>query len=190
MTVHPATRNLDGIEVPAAGLWRIDPGHAEVSFVGRHFMLTKIRGRFVDVDAAVRISERAAESTIEATIGMASVSSGDDARDDHLRSADFFDVARFPTALFRSTSIEWSGRTGVVTGDLTIKDVTRPIALDVEYLGTVHDPWDNDRAVFAAEGRLDRRDWGLTWNVMLDSGGVLVSHEIALELHVELIRAE
>ncbi len=184
-----ATRTIAGIELPAAGTWKVDPGHADVAFVGRHFMLTKVRGRFTGVDATVTIADDPEDSVVEALIDMATVASGDQARDDHLRSPDFFDVEQWPTATFRSTSVAWAGRHGKITGDLTIKDATRPVTLDVEFLGAVRDPWGADRAVLAATGRINREDWGLTWNVVLEAGGVLVSKEIDLELHVELIRA-
>jgi len=183
-----ATRTVDGVQLPAAGVWKVDPGHAEVAFVGRHFMLTKVRGRFTDVDATVHIGERPIDSVIHATIAMASVHSGDPTRDDHLRSADFFDVDRWPTATFRSTAVSWDGHSGTVTGDLTIKDVTRPVTLTLDYLGHARDPWGSDRVVFDAVGRIDREDWGLTWNMLLETGGVLVSKDITLDLHVELIR--
>lgn len=119
---------------------------------------------------------------------MASVDSGDAARDDHLRSPDFFDVAQHPTATYRSCRIDWDGTAGTLVGDLTIVGVTREVTLAVDYLGHVRDPWDDDRAVFAAHGEIDRRDWGLTWNMTLDTGGLLVSNTIGLELHVELVR--
>jgi polyisoprenoid-binding protein YceI len=183
-----AVRSINGVELPATGVWTVDPGHAEVGFVGRHFMLTKVRGRFTRVDATVEIAETPQESRVEAIIDMASVESGDEARDDHLRSPDFFDVATWPTATFRSTDVTWSGTAGTLKGLLTLKDVTRPVALDVEYLGYVRDPWGADRAVFDAIGRINREEWGLTWNMVLDTGGLLVSKEITLELHVELIR--
>ncbi len=183
-----ATRIVAGVELPAPGVWKVDPGHAEIGFAGRHFMLTKVRGRFTGVDATVTIAEEPTETTVEATIDMTSVSSGDQARDDHLRSPDFFDVEHWPTAEFRSTAVSWVGRRGVLTGDLTIKDVTRPVTLQVEFLGAVTDPWGGERAVFEASGRIDREDWGLTWNIVLEAGGVVVSKQIELEFHVELIR--
>ncbi len=176
-----ATRTVTGVELPAPGVWKVDPGHAEIGFIGRHFMLTKVRGRFTGVDATVTVADDPAASSVEATIDMASVSSGDQARDDHLRSPDFFDVARWPTAAFHSTGFSWDGGRGVLAGDLTIKGVTR-------YLGAVTDPWGGERAVFEASGRIDREDWGLTWNMVLEAGGVLVSKQIDLEFHVELIR--
>ncbi len=183
-----ATRVIAGVELPAPGAWKVDPVHAEVGFVGRHFMLTKVRGRFTGVDATVTIAADPTASVVEATIDMASVASGDQARDDHLRSPDFFDVERWPTATFHSTEITWDGRRGTLTGDLTIKDVTRPVTLDVEYLGAVTDPWGGERAAFEATGRIDREDWGLTWNMLLEAGGVVVSKQIDLEFHVELVR--
>ncbi len=184
------TRTITGVELPAAGVWTVDPSHAEVGFVGRHFGLTKVRGRFTGVEGTVTIADDPAESSIDVTIDMATVSSGDDARDDHLRSADFFDVAHHPTATFRSSGLGLGvdGTTASLTGQLTIKNVTRPVTLDVDYLGQATDPWGNERSVFSATGRINREDWGLTWNMVLDSGGLIVSKEIALEIEVELIR--
>src|SRR3954468_25093346 len=103
------TRGAAGTDLPAAGTWTIDPGHAEVAFIGRHFMLTKVRGRFTDVGGVVVITDDPADSTVEVTIGMASVNSGNDTRDDHLRSAELFDVATFPTATYRSSRVVWTG---------------------------------------------------------------------------------
>ena len=118
---------------------------------------------------------------------MTTLASGDEARDTHLRSADFFDVERHPTATFESTAVHWDGTTDTVTGDLTIKGVVRPVTLEVDYVGYAYDPWDNHRAVFSARGRVDREDWGLSWNMPLARGGVLVSREIELVLEVELV---
>lgn len=183
-----ATRNLGGVELPAVGTWKVDPGHAEVGFVGRHFMLTKVRGRFTQVDGTVQVSETPKDSKVSVVIDMASVNSGDQTRDDHLKSADFFDVANYPTATFTSTEVAWDGSTGgTLMGELTIKGVAKPLTLNVDYVGHARDPWDNDRAVFSAKGKIDRSDWGLTWNMPLAQGGLLVSKEIELEIEVELI---
>jgi polyisoprenoid-binding protein YceI len=187
-TITPPTRIVAGVELPAAGTWDIDPGHAEVAFIGRHFMLTRIRGRFTGVAGALTVAERPDESTVEVSIDMASVSSGDQARDEHLRSPDFFDVEAHPTATFRSTSVHWSGASGALEGELTIKGVTRPVVLEVEYAGFAHDPFGNDKAVFNARGRIDREAWGLTWNMVLEAGGLLVSKHIDIELEVETVR--
>jgi polyisoprenoid-binding protein YceI len=183
----PATRTIDGTQLPAAGTWQIDPGHAEVGFVGRHFGLTKVRGRFTGIDGAVVVADDPAGSSVEVTIDMRTVSSGDPSRDDHLRSADFFDVDHHPTATYRSTAVHVAGTSGTVDGDLTIKGITRPVRLQMDYLGHAADPWGNDRAVFSANSKINREDWGLTWNMLLEAGGLLVSKEIALEIEVELI---
>jgi polyisoprenoid-binding protein YceI len=184
-----ATRVVEHIELPAAGTWTIDPGHAEVGFVGRHFGLTKVRGRFTDVEGSVTVGERPDSSDVKVVIGMASVSSGDTARDDHLRSEDFFDVVNHPQATFRSTGVVTTGAEGRITGDLTIKGITRPVTLAAEYVGHATDPWGADRAVFSAAATINREDWDLTWNMVLEAGGLLVSKEIRLEIEVELVRA-
>lgn len=186
-TASAVTRTVEGYEVPVAGTWKVDPGHAEVGFVGRHFMLTKVRGRFTGVDGSVVIAENPRESKVSVTIEMASVNSGDDTRDNHLRSEDFFDVTNHPTATFVSDSVDWNGESGSMTGALTIKDISRPVTLQFSYVGSARDPWDNDRAVFSAHGRVSREDWNLTWNMPLANGGLLVSKEIDLEIEVETI---
>jgi polyisoprenoid-binding protein YceI len=183
-----AARTADGIDLPAPGRWAIDPGHAEVGFVGRHFGLTKIRGRFTGVAGEVVIDDDRSASSVVVTIDTASVSSGDAARDEHLRSADFFDVDRHPTATFRSTAVTMDGPSATLAGELTIKGVSRPVTLDVDYLGRAHDPWGNERSVFSAAGTIDREDWGMTWNMLLETGGLLVSKQIRLEIELELIR--
>ncbi|HST66543.1 MAG TPA: YceI family protein [Mycobacteriales bacterium] len=182
-----ATRYVGGTELPAAGTWELDPGHAEVGFVGRHFLLTKVRGRFPGVRGTVTVAPEPGESRVSVTIDMASVNSGDETRDAHLRSPDFFDVEQHQTATYESTDVQWDGTAGTMTGDLTIKGVRRPVTLAVDYVGYARDPWGNDRAVFSAHGRVDREDWGLTWNMPLDRGGLLVSKEIELVIEAELI---
>lgn len=183
-----ATRTLNDVELPAPGKWILDPGHAEVAFIGRHFMLTRVRGRFPGVEGAIDIADEPNESSLSIEIEMSSVHSGDQARDDHLRSADFFDVKVHPKATFTSTAIDWSGTTGQLSGLLVIRDVARPVDLDVEYLGHVEDPWGNDRAAFSASGRINREDWDLTWNMFLESGGVVVSKEIDIDIQAEFVR--
>ena len=172
----------------APGVWTVDPGHAEVGFVGRHFGLTKVRGRFTGIDGTIVVANDIAASTIDVTIDMATVNSGDSTRDDHLRSGDFFDVANHPTGHFRSIGITHDGGRGAINGDLTLKGVTRAVSLDAEFVGAVLDPWGGERAVFSANTTIDREDWGLTWNMILDTGGLLVSKKIQLEIEVELVR--
>jgi polyisoprenoid-binding protein YceI len=183
----PATRTINDTQLPATGTWQIDPGHAEVGFVGRHFGLTKARGRYTGVDGAAVGADDPHASSVQVTIDMRSVSSGDQSRDDHLRSADFFDVEHHPTATYRSTAVHVDGTSGTIDGDLTIKGVTRPVRLWMDYLGHATDPWGNDRAIFSASSKINREDWGLTWNMLLEAGGLLVSKEITLEIEVELV---
>ena len=182
-----ASHLVDGIDVPVAGNWIIDPGHAEVAFIGRHFMLTKVRGRFTDVTGVIRIGDDPARSRVDVTIGTASVTSGSSERDDHLRSPDLFDVDRFPTATFWADDVEWSGSHAKVAGHLTIVGIERPVVLEVDLVGTTVDPWGSARAVFSVFTEIDREDWGLTWNVALEAGGVLVSKKIRIEIELEAI---
>jgi polyisoprenoid-binding protein YceI len=183
-----AMRIVDGAEVPVAGTWSVDPGHSEVGFVGRHLGLAKTRGRFTGVDGTVHVADDPTASTIEVIIDMASVESGLTNRDDHLRSASWFDVDNHPTAQFHSTAITMDGNGGTVTGDLTVKGITRTVELDVEFLGHARDPWGNDRAAFSASATINREDWGITNDMTLDSGRLLVSKRIQLQLELELIR--
>jgi polyisoprenoid-binding protein YceI len=187
-TALSATRSIGGVAVPTAGAWSIDTGHTSVEFIGRHFMLTKIRGRFAAVAGSVVIADDPAESSVSVVIDMTSVESGSEERDTHLRSADFFDVEHHPTATFESTGVDWHGDRAVVHGALTIVGVTRDVDLDVEFVGGTPDPWGNLRAVFSATAELDREDWGLTWNMPLEKGGLLVSKRIQLEIESELVR--
>ena len=136
---------------PPPGTWDIDPGHADVAFTGRHLMLTKVRGRFHRRHGQRHgRRETMSDSTVDVTIGMASVESGSSARDEHLRSAELFDVEKFPEATFRSVSVDWHGNGGVVHGDLTIHGTTRRVPLQVTFEGYVRDPWGADRAIFSA----------------------------------------
>jgi polyisoprenoid-binding protein YceI len=181
------TRIAEGAELPAPGRWQIDPGHTELAFIGRHFMLTKVRGRFTGLSGVIEVAERPGDSTAEVTIDMASVESGNEARDEHLRSADFFDVTNHPTATFSVRASDWHGTRGVLAGELTLRGVTRPVALQAEYLGYAADPWGGHRAVFTAAGTIDREDWGLTWNLPLDGGGLVVSNKIRIEIELEAV---
>jgi polyisoprenoid-binding protein YceI len=187
---HPApavTRLACGAELPIPGRWEIDPGHTEVAFIGRHFMLTKVRGRFTGVSGVIEVAEEPGESTVEVTIDMTSVESGNQARDDHLRSPDFFDATAHPTATFTGRAAGWQGTHGTLAGELTIRGITRPVTLAAGYLGHVADPWGGQRAIFTAETTLNREDWGLTWNMPLDGGGLLVSKEIRIEIEAEAV---
>jgi len=150
-------------------------------------MLTKVRGRFTGLSGVIEVAEAPGDSTVDVAIDMASVESGNEARDEHLRSADFFDVAHHPTATFSARAAGWQGTRGVLAGELTLRGVTRPVTLHAEYLGYTADPWGGHRAVFTASGTIDREDWGLTWNLPLDGGGLVVSREIRIEIELEAV---
>ena len=187
MTTVTATRSLGGTILPVPGVWDLDPGHTEVAFTGRHFMLTKVRGRFTGVSGTVTVAEDPGESVVEVAIDMATVESGNPTRDEHLRSSELFQVERFPEATFRSVQVDWRGTSGVVVGDLTIHGVTKRVPLDVVFEGHARDPWGGERAIFSAQTRINREDFGVTWNVALETGGVLVSKEILITIDVETV---
>lgn len=184
----PPTRLVAGIEVPAVGTWAIDPDHAYVGFSARRLAVASIRGRFAAVLGQVNVAEELSDSSVEAIIATASVASGSGDRDDQLRSAEHLDVDRHPTAVFRSTHTRWNGRRGQVIGQLTLVGVTNTVELEVVYRGTVVDPWGVHRSVFSAGCVINRDDWGVSWNVTLEGGGLLVSRHIGIEIEVETIR--
>lgn len=148
-----------------------------------------MRGRFTDVTGRVVIAPQMSDSSVEVTIGMASVESGAADRDDHIRSADLFDVERYPTATFVSRSVDWSGTSGTVHGDLTIHGVTRRVPLIVSFEGYVPDPWGGHRAIFSARTAVNREEFGITWNMALEAGGLLVSKDVRIEIELETVLA-
>lgn len=179
------TRMVDGREVPAVGTWAIDPTHTQAEFVARHLMVSKVRGGFADLSGSIVVADDPTDSTVEIVLQTASVSSGTADRDAHITSEDFFDVATYPEIRFVSTSVEPSGSDWRLHGDLTIKGVTNPVTLDFSFLGIISDPWGNGKAVFSASAEVEREQWGLTWNVPLEGGGVLVSKTIKLEIEAQ-----
>jgi len=173
------------------GTWTIDPTHTRLGFVARHAMVTKVRGSFTDFAGSLTLDgANPGASSATVTVQMASVESGTADRDAHLTSADFFDVETYPTMSFASTAVKQTdGDEFVLLGDLTIKDVTRPVEIEVELDGIVTDPFGNTRAGFEGEAEISRKDFGLTWNVPLDAGGVLVSDKIKIQLDVSATKA-
>ncbi len=164
----PASTSTDRSQYPAAGVWELDPAHTSVEFVARHMMVTKVRGRFADLSGKFEIGDEITESVIDVDIDVASLSTGSADRDGHLISADFFDVDQHPTIHFTSTFITPAGDRWKAAGDLTIRGVTKPVTLYLEYLGQVQDPWGNTKAQFSMSTEVEREDWGLTWNVPLE----------------------
>jgi polyisoprenoid-binding protein YceI len=165
--------------------WNIDSAHTVVAFTGKHMMITKVRGHFKGVTGAIEFDESDfAKSAVEISIPAASIDSGMEMRDGHLRSADFLDAENHPALTFTSTSIVPKGDRWAITGDLTIRGVTRTVVLDTEFLGIVRNMQGARHAGFEASTKIKRSDWGLTWNVGLEAGGFLVSDDIAIELEV------
>jgi polyisoprenoid-binding protein YceI len=173
-----------------ATTWNIDAAHTEVGFEVKHLMISKVRGRFAGVSGVIQLDgSDLANSSVVAEIDAASIDTRQEQRDAHLRSADFFDVERFPAIRFSSTRVErGTGDDFEVHGELTIRDVTRPVVLSVTDEGRGRDPWGGDRAGFSASLVVDRRDFGLTWNQALETGGVLVANEIRISLEVQAVR--
>lgn len=181
------TRVMDGREIPATGTWDLDPTHLSVTFEARHMMIAKVRGAFTASTGTISVEDTLAASSVDVTIDIASLDSGDEGRDTHLLSEDFLDVEQYPTMTFTGSNLEVVGDRYRLDGELTIKDVTRPVSLDLEFTGAVIDPWGNARAAFAASSEIDRTDWGLTWNVPLETGGVLVSKTIKIVIDAEAV---
>lgn len=168
--------------------WNIDTTHSSVEFGVKHLGISTVRGRFREFTGAVDLDEDGVLRGVEATITAQSIDTGVEQRDQHLRSPDFFDAARFPTLEFRSTRIEPQGQGRYrVTGDLTMRGQTHPVTLEVEAADPVKDPWGNRRSAATASGRLNRKDWGLTWNQVLEFGGLAVAEEVRLTLDVEAV---
>lgn len=170
--------------------WNIDPAHSRAEFTVRHMMVTKVRGAFEDISGWLDFDEEnPANSQIEATIQVATINTNAADRDNHLRSPDFFDVDHFPTMSFKSTSIEITGdNVGKVTGDLTIRGTTKEVTFDVEFFGTASSPFGDERAGFSGTTKIDREDFGLTWNVALETGGVLVGREVTINVDLQVVQ--
>jgi len=170
-----------------AGKWTVDQAHSSVEFIVRHLMVSKVRGSFKTFTAEVVIADNIEDSSVTATIEAESITTRDDNRDAHLRSADFFEVEKYPQITFKSTSLTRKGDDWAMIGDLTIKDVTHPIELTLEFNGTQQDTYGNLRAGVSASGQLSREQWGLSWNAALETGGVMVGDKVTLEIEVEMI---
>jgi polyisoprenoid-binding protein YceI len=188
-TTTPAIRTIDGVELPAAGTWTIDTSHSSVNFKVKHLGVAKTRGRFTRFEGTVEVGERPEDTTVEVSIDASSVDTHDSGRDDHLRSADFFDVANHPNLTFRSTKVSGSGDEWKLEGELTVAGVTKPVTLAVDYDGVTTDPWGNTKAGFTATTKVNREEFGLTWNAALETGGFLVGKDVSIELEVELGKA-
>ncbi|AKQ65635.1 hypothetical protein A176_002547 [Myxococcus hansupus] len=176
----------------ATTTWNLDTTHSGIHFSVRHMVIAKVRGSFRKFSGAVSLDEQnVAASSVAVTIETGSVDTGVEQRDNHLRSPDFFDVEKFPSIAFQSTKVEKTSGNGLkVTGNLTIRDVTREVVLEAEQLGVGKDPWGNTKAAFEAKTSVDRRDFGLTWNQALETGGVLVGEKIEIAIEIQAVKAQ
>ncbi|GGO77907.1 YceI family protein [Nonomuraea cavernae] len=181
-----STRTWEGLTVPAPGTYALDVVHTRIGFVVKHMMVSKVRGNFTDFSGSVTIAENPLESSAELTIKTASIDTHAGDRDNHLRSDDFLSVEKYPEITFRSTRVvEHSGDEFTVVGDLTIRDVTREVELNVEYGGAGTNPWGQALWGFSINTEFDREDFGLTWNQTLETGGVLVGKKVKIEIEGE-----
>ena len=172
--------------------WNIDTSHSGAHFTVRHMVVSKVRGAFNRWQGTLQFDEQnPVASKVSVQIEAASIDTREEKRDAHLRSADFFDVAQYPTLSFESTKVEKvDGNNYRVTGDLTIHGITKQVVLDADYLGAGKDPWGNDRVGFEASTSINRKDFGLSWNQALEAGGVLVGDKVEIALDVEAVKAE
>jgi polyisoprenoid-binding protein YceI len=180
-----AVREIDGVSLPPAGKYELDPTHTEIGFVARH-MLTKVRGRFTEFDGTIEVAEVPEDSSVNVEVKTASVQTNTQQRDDHLRSADFFESEDYPVMTFRSTGWRHTGGSSFeLDGELTIRDVTKPLTLQGEFHGWGKDPFENTKIFAEAKATVAREDWDLTWNVAVETGGFLVSKSIDIVIDVE-----
>lgn len=173
--------------------WNIDPVHTTIEFSAKHMMITNVRGRITDLRGTIEVNEAdPAASHTEVEMDAKSIDTRSEQRDQHLRSADFLNVEQFAHVTFRSRKIDGArARPGAefkVVGDLTIKDVTKEVTLDVTYEGRGKDPWGGERVSFSADTKIDRREWGLTYNAALETGGVLVGNEVKIHIDVQAVK--
>ncbi len=175
------------LDIPGykAGTWVLDPAHSEVTFSVRHMMISKVRGTFGMKSATIVAPENPLEATVEASVDVTSVDTKDEGRDQHLRSAEFFDVETYPTMEFRSTGVRLEDGDFLVDGDLTIRGITKPATFSLDFGGFGTDPWGNYKAGATAKTVINREDFGLTWNAALETGGVLVGKDVTIELDLQ-----
>ena len=166
------------------GIWNVDASHSEVGFTARHLMVSKVRGQFKDFAAVVTVAQPFEHSSVEATVQMASVDTNSADRDTHVKSADFFDVDNNPTMTFTSSKVTDHSLEGL----LTIKGVSKPVSFDLEFGGVSADPWGGTRAGFEATTEINRKDFGLSWNVAIEGGGALVGEKVKITLDVQLVQ--
>lgn len=170
--------------------WQLDKGHSEIGFSVRHLMISTVKGRFTDFDVNLDGDPQdLANASISVTINTESIDTNEKDRDAHLRGEDFFDIEKYPQITFQSKAVKPAGNNKFdVEGDLTIRDVTKPVTLEVTYEGGAKDPWGGDRAAFSGQLAVSRKEFGLTWNVALETGGVMVSDEVKISIEAQFVK--
>lgn len=168
--------------------WTLDPTHSELQFKVKHLMITNVTGSFAVIKASVETKDdQFSNAKIAFTADPKSISTNNEQRDGHLHSADFFEVEKYPEIKFESS--DYNAASGKVTGNLTMRGITKPVTLDVEFHGTNKDPWGNQKAGFSLQGKINRKDWGINWNAALEAGGVLVSDDVRINAEVQFVKA-
>jgi polyisoprenoid-binding protein YceI len=191
MSAPTLTTDVRAIDMPGPGMWLIDQTHSAVGFAARHLMISNVRGRFSSFTGSLHVAADPRESTVDITIDAASIDTGNADRDIHLRSADFLHVEKYPFITFTGRGIEVTGQHSFqLPGHLTIRDVTLPITLDVEYEGMARDASGTDRAAFSATGAIDRDRFGVTWNAALETGGMIVGNRVQIQIEVQAVRSK
>lgn len=170
--------------------WQIDFAHSEINFTVRHMMISKVRGQFESFSGSVNFdADNPTNTTVDIAVETGSINTKEGQRDGHLKSADFFDAQNYPTMTFKSTRVEQTGENrGKLIGDLTIRDITKEVVLDVEYAGQAKSPWGTVSAGFSASGKINRKEWNLVWNQALETGGVLVGDDVKIDIELELVQ--
>jgi polyisoprenoid-binding protein YceI len=183
------TQSVGASTIPGyrTGTWQIDPVHTEVSFSVRHMMVSKVRGYFTNFSGTIVTADEPTDSSVTATIDLSSIDTRNEQRDNHIRSADFFDVESHPTMTYRSTSLSGNGENWTVEGELSLHGVTRPVPLSLELNGFTADPYGGQRAGFSATAEINRRDFGIDISMPMDGGGVVVGDKITINLEVEAV---
>jgi polyisoprenoid-binding protein YceI len=185
-----AIRDWDGIKIPEAGTYTLDGAHTRVGFIVKHLMVSKVRGNFGEFEGTITVAENPLESSVSATISIGSITTGQEARDNHLRSGDFFETEKHPNMTFTSTAVtSHKGETFTVVGDLTIKGVTRQVELSVDLEGIALSPYGQQVIGITATTEINREDFGLSYNQALEAGGVMIGKQIKIEIEGEAVRS-
>jgi len=181
--------SADSTEAKMSDMWSIDIAHSSIGFVVKHMVIAKVRGQFKDYEGAIHFNENnLTAGSAEFTVQMGSIDTENEKRNNHLMSADFFDVEKYPTMTFKSKSVSGSTENFQIVGDLTIKDITKEVTFNCEYYGTITDPWGNLKSAFSAQATINRQDFNITWNKVIEAGGVVVSDEVKIEIELELAK--